>query len=645
MLQHRLIIFEIYFSFSTVSSMSQHLPAFPDTNADWFQQISNNLSPDQLLWLSGYSYGLFAAKQQQTLPEVSSNLASDALAAHIPAPQGLLNAAPIGETVPLPLTILYGSHTGNSKKIAIRAAEHARKNGLKPLLHDMSEYPLKNLKQERNLLVVVSTHGEGEPPVAAEDVYTHLHSSRAPQLHETSFSVLALGDKSYLHFCKTGAEFDAQLEKLGAKRIHPRVDCDVDFDDDAETWIEGAVKALLEKSSANGNGNRTNGTTTAYATTNGHASVAALYSKKNPFPAPLLEKIQLNGRGSEKETYHLEFSLEDSGLVYEPGDSLGVVAENSLRLVEEVLEAAQLSSTTTLGEALGETTLAEILSRNVELTLLTRETLTKHNEYAQSSELAAILSDTDRLKSYLYGNDVADLLRRFPFRHTPETLTAILRKLPPRLYSIASSLKEHENEVHLTVGAVRYETGGRHKEGLASCFLADRVGVEGAVKVFIERNEGFKLPQNPATDIIMVGPGTGVAPFRAFVEERANDGASGKNWLVFGNPHFTTDFLYQTEWQQWLKKGVLTKLNVAFSRDQAEKLYVQHKLLANSKEIFAWLENGASFYVCGDKNRMAHDVETALTQIVQQESGTSLEKAAEYVKSLKKHRRYMEDVY
>ncbi len=628
--------------------MSQYLPAFPDTSADWFQQITNNLSPDQLLWLSGYSYGLAVAKKpQEQLPPASTpepeNLHQAA------APVHLLNAAPQTlDSAPPSLTILYGSHTGNSKKIAHRAAEHAQKRGLKPLVHDMNEYPVKNLKQEKNLLLVVSTHGEGDPPIAAEDVYTHLHSARAPKLHETSFSVLALGDKSYLHFCKTGADFDAQLEKLGASRLHPRVDCDVDFEDDAEAWIEGAVKALLEKSVANANGNSTNGhangTTAAYATTNGHATAnghAAQYTKKNPFAASLLEKIQLNGRGSHKETYHLELSLEDSGLVYEPGDSLGVVAENSPRLVEEVLEIVKLSNDAPVSDS----TLGEILSRNVELTVLTRETLTKHNEFAQSSELAAILADTSRLKSYLYGNDVADLLRTFPTQHTADSFASILRKLPPRLYSIASSLKEHESEVHLTVGAVRYEAGERRKEGLASCFLADRVGVEGTVKVFIECNDGFKLPQNPATDIIMVGPGTGIAPFRAFVEERANDGATGKNWLVFGNPHFTTDFLYQTEWQQWLKKDVLSKLHVAFSRDQAEKIYVQHKLLANSREIFAWLESGASFYVCGDKNRMAYDVESALTKIVQQESGTSSEKAAEYVKSLKKQRRYLEDVY
>ncbi len=630
--------------------MSQHLPAFPDTKADWFQQISNNLSPDQLLWLSGYSYGLAVAKQPVQIPPPFESK-TESIASS--APLHLLNAAPSAAAAVVPLTILYGSHTGNSKKIAHRAAEHARKHGLKPLVHDMSEYPVKNLKQEKNLLLVVSTHGEGDPPIAAEDVYAHLHSQRAPKLPETSFSVLALGDKSYLHFCKTGADFDAQLEKLGANRLHPRVDCDVDFDDDAEAWIEASINAILNTSAAsslasNANGHA-NGTITAFAptafaTTNGHAATngyAAQYSKKNPFPVPLLEKIQLNGRGSVKETYHLEFSLEDSGLVYEPGDSLGVIAENSPGLVEEVLNAAKLS-----GDALAsETSLAKFLTQNVELTVLTRETLTKHNEFAQSSDLAAILADTNRLKSYLYGNDVADLLRAFPHQHTADSFASILRKLPPRLYSIASSLAEHENEVHLTVSAVRYKTQARQKEGLASCFLADRVGVEGAVKVFVERNEGFKLPQNPATDIIMIGPGTGVAPFRAFVEERSNAGATGKNWLFFGNPNFTTDFLYQTEWQQWLKKGVLNKLNVAFSRDQAEKIYVQHKLLANSKDIFGWLENGASFYVCGDKNRMAHDVEAALTQIVQQESGTSPEKATEYVKSLKKQRRYLEDVY
>ncbi|MFY7997324.1 MAG: assimilatory sulfite reductase (NADPH) flavoprotein subunit [Candidatus Kapaibacteriota bacterium] len=626
--------------------MSQHLPAFPDINADWFQQISNNLSPDQLLWLSGYSYGLAVAKQPAQIPP---SFEPQAEALTQTAPLHLLNAAPSADAAVVPLTILYGSHTGNSKKIAYRAAEHAQKRGLKTLVHDMSEYPLKNLKQEKNLLLVVSTHGEGEPPIAAEDVYAHLHSQRAPKLPETSFSVLALGDKSYLHFCKTGADFDSQLEKLGANRLYPRVDCDVDFEDDAEVWIEASISAILKttnssspSSTANGLGN---GATTSFATAHGHnhthSQAPSAYSKKNPFPAPLVEKIQLNGRGSVKETYHVEFSLENSGLVYEPGDSLGVIAENSPRLVEEILNAAKLS-----GDALvGETSLTEFLARNVELTVLNRETLTKHNQFAQSGELSAILADTDRLKTYLYGNDVADLLRTFPHQHTPDSFASILRKLPPRLYSIASSLAEHENEVHLTVAAVRYKSQARQKEGLASCFLADRVGVEGEVSVFVERNDGFKLPQNSATDIIMVGPGTGIAPFRAFVEERANAGATGKNWLFFGNPNFTTDFLYQTEWQQWLKKGALTKLNVAFSRDQAEKIYVQHKLLAKSKEVFAWLEGGASFYVCGDKNKMAHGVEAALTQIVQQESAVSLEKAAEYVKSLKKQRRYLEDVY
>lgn len=634
--------------------MSQHLPTFPDTNADWFQQISNNLSPDQLLWLSGYSYGLAVAKKPSELlpasfpaPQIHSTDTNGAPTLFLnPASQQALKQT---EPTAVSLTILYGSHTGNSKKIAARTAEKARTQGLKPLVQDMNEYPIKNLKNEQHLLVIVSTHGEGEPPIAAEDIYSHLHSPRAPKLDKTSFSVLALGDKSYVHFCKTGADFDAQLEKLGATRLHPRVDCDVDFDDDAEAWIDATINALVQTSASlhhtNGSTNGgANGASAGSAVANGHAQTAhtkPTFSKKNPFPAPLLEKIQLNGRGSAKETYHLEFSLENSGLIYEPGDSLAVVAENAPQLVEEVLNAAKLSS----DELLQENTLASILTRNVELTVLTRDVLAKHNEFAHNSQLAAILADTDRLKSYLYGNDVADLLRAFPFSHTAETLVSVLRKLPHRLYSIASSLAEHENEVHLAVGAVRYATNGRRKSGVASGFLADRVGVEETVKVFVEQNEGFRLPQNSATDIIMVGPGTGVAPFRAFVEERANIGATGKNWLFFGNPHFTTDFLYQTEWQQWLKKGVLTNLHVAFSRDRAEKLYVQHKLLAESKEIFQWLENGASFYVCGDKNRMAHDVEAALTQIVQQESSISPEKAAEYVKSLKKQRRYLEDVY
>jgi len=646
--------------------MNAPLPPFAENAPEVFRHIAEQFSAEQLLWLSGYSYGLSVAKQAALPQAPPQTLPQTILPQTSPTQAASTNGLP-------PLTMLYGSHTGNSKGLALRAAERAKEQGFAVVVHDMREYALKHLKHERYVLIVVSTHGEGEPPVAAEDFYKYIHSTRAPKLANTQFSVLALGDKSYVHFCKTGADIDAQLENLGATRLLPRVECDVDFDDDAERWITNVLKAVASTTNAashapnespnespNNYSSKSNAGQSLTSLVGGTTVVlpaTARFSKKQPFAAPVLEKIQLNGRGSVKETYHLELGLEESGIVYEPGDALGVIAENSSALVEDVLNAAQLSGDAPVSLDGATVSLYEALQTRYELTVLTRQTLQEHAKYAESQTIETLLADTNRLQSYLYGRDVLDVLREFPVQYTPETLLATLRKLPPRLYSIASSLKEHEREVHLTVAAVRYETSSanstRRKQGLASCFLADRVPVGGCVNVFVERNEGFKLPAHPDTDIIMVGPGTGIAPFRAFVEERAAVGAKGRNWLFFGNPHFTTDFLYQTEWQQWLKKGVLSKLNVAFSRDQADnladnlahKLYVQHKLLAQSKEVFAWLERGASFYVCGDKNHMAKDVEAALRQIVQHEAGVSAEHAAEYVHTLKKHRRYLEDVY
>ena len=376
-------------------------------------------------------------------------------------------------------------------------------------------------------------------------------------------------------------------------------------------------------------------------------AAAPKFDRKNPFAAEVLEKIQLNGRGSIKETWHVELSLEGSGLTYEVGDALAVVPTNSERIVAEVLKAGNFDPSVKIQFDKQNAPFGDVLLEKAELTTLTRDVLQRYFDFSKNEKLKSLLADPKALQTYIYGRDVVDMLADFPTAEelTPQYFSEILRKMPSRAYSIASSLTAHPDEVHLTVGALRYKFGGRRKEGVASSFLADRVSVGEKVSVFVEQNEYFKLPKDDATDIIMVGPGTGVAPFRAFVEERAEVGASGKNWLVFGNPHFTTDFLYQTEWQQHLKKGILSRLDVAFSRDQADKIYVQHRLLQKSKQIYDWLQNGATFYVCGDKNRMAHDVERALTQVVEREAGISAEKAVEFVKNLKKTRRYLEDVY
>ncbi|MVN76969.1 assimilatory sulfite reductase (NADPH) flavoprotein subunit [Hymenobacter sp. HMF4947] len=601
------------------------LPAGFDEAA--LQQLTAGLSPQQLVWLSGYFYGQ------------ATNAGSGVTAALAPA---LVAAAPAAKPVEK-LTILYGSHTGNGKKIAEQAAAAAATRGLTAEVRDMNDYPTRQLAQEQNLLVIVSTHGEGEPPIAAEDLYSFINGPRAPKLPNLRYSVLALGDKSYLHYCQTGKEFDQRLAELGGTRLLDRVDADVAYKAPAAQWVE----AVLEKI-AGAAAPATPAPTPTLASVVPATLVApvAEYTHANPWKARILESIQLNGRGSDKETYHLELDLAGAGLHYAPGDALAVVPVNQHPLVEEVLRAARLSDTSPVQVGDESLPLAAALAGRRELTVLTRDVLERYVVLAPHAELHSLLADTARLQPYLYGRDVADLLTEFPSDQlTAQALADTLRPLPTRAYSIASSLLAHPEEVHLTVGAVRYEAFGRRKHGVCSSFLADRVAVGDEVRVFVEHNEYFKLPQAAGTDVIMIGAGTGIAPFRAFVEERVELGATGRNWLLFGNPHFTTDFLYQAEWQQHLKRGGLARLDVAFSRDQAEKVYVQDRLLENSRDVFGWLENGAQLYVCGDKNRLGGAVQTALTQVVQKEAGFSVEEAAAYVKNLKKQRRYLEDVY
>jgi sulfite reductase (NADPH) flavoprotein alpha-component len=599
----------------------------PGLDEATLQQLTASLTPQQLVWLSGYFYG-----------QATGGAAGTGAALAVPGAAAVPTAAPAPAEK---LTILYGSHTGNGKKIAEQAAEAAAARGLKAEVRDMNDYPGRQLAQEQNLLVVVSTHGEGEPPISAEELHQFIGGPRAPKLPNLKFSVLALGDTSYLHFCQTGKDFDERLAKLGGTRLLDRIDADVAYKPAAAHWIAATLDKLTAASPA-----PAATAATATAAVVAEAPPVSQFSSENPWPAKILDSIQLNGRGSDKETYHIELDLAGSGLTYAPGDALAVVPVNHHPLVEEVLRAGRLSDTAPVLLGTESLPLAAALASRRELTVLTRDVLERYAALAPHAELQGLLGDNARLQPYLYGRDVADLLTDFPTDQlTPQLLADTLRPLPTRAYSIASSLLAHPDEVHLTVGAVRYEAFGRRKHGVCSSFLADRVAVGDEVQVFVERNEYFKLPQDPATDIIMVGAGTGIAPFRAFVEERAELGAGGRNWLLFGNPHFTTDFLYQAEWQQQLKRGGLAKLDVAFSRDQAEKVYVQDRLLENSRDVFGWLENGAQFYVCGDKARLGQAVQNALTQVVQKEAGVSPEEAAAYVKNLRKQRRYLEDVY
>ncbi len=534
------------------------------------------------------------------------------------------------------LTVIYGTESGNTEKLADLSAKMAKKKGFQAAVKNMSDLAPADLAKFENLLVIVSTWGDGEPPESATTFYKEFMNGAAPDLKKVRFSVCALGDTAYEKFCQTGKDIDARLESFGATRILPRQDCDVEFDEPHAAWLDAALKAF--------------GPSAATAALEVAAiPVATDFGKKNPFPSELLEKVLLNGKGTTKETWHYELSLEGSGLSYEPGDALAVIPVNSPDIVEGILKASKLSGSESVEvKGVGAKVLADALREDFDVTALSRAVLTKLQGFSGSEKLAALLADDakDQLKDYQWGRWIVDAIADFaPDGLSAVDLAAIFRKLPPRLYSIASSPLAHPGEVHLTVASVRYQAHGQSRKGVASTYLSDLVEKGGQVPVYTHANKNFRLPASADTPVIMVGPGTGVAPFRAFMEHRAALGNPGKNWLFFGDQRYTYDFLYQTEWQEHLKDGNLTKLDVAFSRDQPEKVYVQHRMLERAKQLYAWLQDGAHFYVCGDASRMAHDVHEALISVVESQGGLAREVAEAYVEDLKKSKRYQRDVY
>ncbi|MED1470619.1 assimilatory sulfite reductase (NADPH) flavoprotein subunit [Bacillus salipaludis] len=592
---------------------------FSQEQAELLNRILPTLTDQQKLWLSGYLAASQFSGAQAAAPAASQNA---------------------GQAVSKDVTILYGSQSGNAKGLANKAAKTLEGNGYLVTLSSMSDYKPNNLKKVQNLLIVVSTHGEGDPPDNAMTFHEFLHSKRAPKLEGLQFSVLALGDSSYEFFCQTGKQFDDRLEELGGTRLYPRFDCDVDFEEPAAEWLEGVLSSLKD---AQGAGSAEVPAAAAMET------AESVYSRTNPFKAEVLDNINLNGRGSNKETHHLELSLEGSGLTFEPGDSLGVYPENDPALVEQLLNELKWSKDDQVTVKQGDVrTLQEALQSYYEITTLTKPLLEKIAPLSTNEGLKELVAqgNEEKLKEYINGRDILDLVRDFgPWGDSAQEFVSILRKIPVRLYSIASSLAANPDEVHLTIGAVRYEANGRERKGVASTYVAERLEPGDHVSVFVQQNENFKLPKNPETPIIMVGPGTGVAPFRSFIQEREETGAEGKSWLFFGDQHFVTDFLYQTELQKWLKNGALTKLDVAFSRDTEEKVYVQHRMLEQSKELYKWLEEGAVVYICGDEKHMAHDVHNTFIEIIAKEGGLSREKAEEYLAEMQQQKRYQRDVY
>ncbi|MBB2804029.1 sulfite reductase [NADPH] flavoprotein, alpha-component [Xanthomonas arboricola] len=613
-----------------MTAASSALPPspLPDERKALLERLVDGLDAASLWWLSGYTAGLAQGQPPRSLAVLPGGQP------HAPAQERL--------------TVLYGSQTGNARREAEQLAAEAEAAGLSVRLLRADQYPTRELASERLLYVVISTQGEGDPPDDAIGLVEFLASRRAPKVPELKYAVLGLGDSSYADFCGIARRIDDRLAELGGSRVQPRGEADLDIDSVAAPWRTQALKHAREQLRS--------GPPSATITPLRSSAAAPVWSHQQPFPAELLANQIVSGRDFKgpqfrvyalpsKRVRHLEFSLEGSGLSYEPGDALGIRHRNPPALVDAVLETLRLDGHAAV--TVGEETLAlhEWLATRRELTKLSRPLLAAHAERARADELQALLTPTQTagLASLLADHQLIDVLRRWPADWDHAGLLAALRPLTPRLYSIASSRKHVGEEVHLVVDELTYQAHGHAHLGSASGFLAAlREG--DTAPVYIEPNARFRLPADTDRDILMIGPGTGVAPFRGFVQERAETGARGRNWLFFGAQHFNTDFLYQAEWQQALQRGELHALEVAFSRDQAEKIYVQHRLRARGAEVYAWLQGGAHLYVCGAIG-MGKDVHAALLDIVATHGAVDAEAAAAYLTQLQVEGRYARDVY
>jgi len=577
----------------------------------FLNQLVQRSTPLQRSWLSGFLAGLDAA-------------------------QGGAGAAAAVQAVAqrprVPLTILYGSESGNAEALAYKAKKLAGKLNCDAKVVDMGDIDVAALAKSKNLAVYISTWGEGDPPQRAVDFYKDLMSDAAPRLDGVKYAVLALGDTAYVNFCETGKKIDARLTELGATRIHDRIDLDLDFAKQAAAWTDQMLEKFspaVEAPSA----------TVVHVDFKGVAAddepAEPLYTAEDPAEAEVSALVNLNGSGSTRETYHVELAVEADGFTYEPGAAIGVLPENDPALAAEVARAVGLD---------GDASLVLKIAKGYDITTLSRATVDAYAKLTGRKDVAT-LTDAEALAKFSADRQLVDLLATYPEKLTAEQLLGLLRPLPGRLYSVASSIQAHPGEAHLLVGAVRWESHGRKRGGVASTYFADRRKVGDKVRIYVKPNRHYALPADGNRPIIMIGAGTGVAPYRGFIEERVETGASGKSWLFFGERNYTNDFLYQLEWQEHLASGALTKIDVAFSRDQPEKIYVQHRLWEQRKDILAWLEDGAHLYVCGDEKGMAKDVDNTLVKILAEPLKGDEEAGRAKLKELTKAGRYQRDVY
>lgn len=581
---------------------------------DKLQTAVSDLSPEQLIWVSGFAAGLAAAGDINSATDSPVALQTDASEQ---------------------LTVLYGSQTGNGERIAEALIRKAQDHGYAARLQSLADFKPASLKRESLVSLVISTHGEGDPPDDAELFHEYLMAEKAPELTGLRFSLLALGDSSYVNFCQTGRELDARLAELGAHRFAPLLECDLDYDKSAAEWTAAVVARLPEEL---GIGRKTPKLRAV--------EVKSTFDKHNPFPAEVLVNQKITGGSSSKDVRHIELSLEGSGLRYEPGDSLAVIVENPPSLVDEFLAVLGLDGTTAVVAQEVESTLRDALLRKLEITVPNLGFLRAWATLSDSDDMKALLDDGQKtvLTEFVDVHQIIDIVRRYPATVDAQTFVDSLRKLNARSYSISSSEKTNPDEVHLTVAAVRYEAYGTPHWGAASTHIADRIAAGDKVSVYVEPNKRFRLPE-PERPIVMIGPGTGIAPFRAFIEERIEQDASGDSWLFFGDRNADSDFLYQLEWQRHLKQGHLTRMDVAFSRDQRHKVYVQQRIAERAADLHRWIEGGAALYVCGDAKRMANDVHEALVDVFVSQSNLDRPAAEQRLKELRSAGRYQRDVY
>lgn len=547
------------------------------------------------------------------------------------------------------VSVLWGSQSGNAEGLARVFGKRLIEAGFDAPVVDMADYRDLDWSRESQVLLITSTWGEGDPPDNAAEFLEHLTGNEAPPLNHLRFAVLALGDSNYLHFCGAGRSFDQALEKCGASRIAARADCDVDFEAPAESWFVSVLAKLELGGSAPGGSGARSGSSPSIAIVKESSSASVVYSRQNPFPAPMLVNARLNAPGSERDTRHIALDLSGSGLTYEVGDVLGVIPKNCPEEVEALLDALGFRGDEAVeANGGGEAGVREALLRHWDLGAPGRKFLETWAERVKDAELRRLLQPgrAQDLAAFLSGRRLIDFaVSRRDHGLVPGELGELLAALKPRLYSISSSPRAHPGEAHLTVAVVTYYAHGRTRKGVCSTYLAQRVTEGETARVFTQAAKHFKLPLDASVSVIMCGPGTGVAPFRAFLEEREAAGAPGSNWLFFGNPRASTGFFYKDQFERWLSGGLLTRLDVAWSRDQAEKVYVQHRLLERGRELWRWIEQGAHFYVCGDAHRMAKDVESALCRIACEHGGMSEPDAAVYLETMKKQKRYQKDVY